>query len=157
MMRRAWLGKPALAAALAVLLAAELLLPGPAAPPAREAPGIPAGTTAQIGDDAISQWSAAILARPLFNQNRRPVQVASTASGNVLPRLSAVIVIGNSRRAVFATPGQKPQIIGQGESIGPYTLDAIAPDKVELRGPDGPMTLRPQFLAAAPATVANNN
>jgi hypothetical protein len=150
-------GMPALAAALGVILAAELLLPGPAAPPARVAPALAEGTPDQIADATISQWGATILARPLFNQTRRPVPVASTGTSNLLPRLSAIIVIGNSRRAVFATPGQKPQILGTGETIGPYTLDAIAPDKVELHGPDGTMTLRPQFLTTAPATVANNN
>jgi hypothetical protein len=157
MMRRAWLGKPALAAALGLLLVAELLLPGPPLPTAREAPAIPAAMADQNADASISQWGATILARPLFNQNRRPVQMVSTGASNILPRLSAVIVIGNTRRAVFATPGQKPQIIAEGETIGPYTLDSIAPDKVRLHGPDGAMTLRPQFLTPAPATVATNN
>jgi hypothetical protein len=157
MTRPKWLGLPALAAALSLLLAAELLLPGPAMPTAREAPAVTAGSPDQIADASISQWGSTILARPLFNQTRRPVQVASTDAGNVLPRLSAVIVIGNSSRAVFATPGQKPQILGVGESIGPYRVDSIAPDKVVLHGPDGTLTLHPQFLTPASATVATNN
>ena len=126
------LGKPAFAAALSLLLAAELLLPGPAAPPAREAPAIPAATPDQGADAAILQWGGTILARPLFDASRRPADQAGPETGFTLPRLSAIIVIG-----------------------GPYRLTSIAPDKVEMLGPDGTVTLHPQRMPAAPAPAAN--
>ncbi len=151
------LRKPALAAALSVLLAAELLLPGPAAAPAREAPAIVAGTPDQGTDAAILQWGGTVLARPLFNASRRPVNNTSTETGFTLPRLSAIIVIGGMRSAIFAAPGQKPMLVAEGGAIGPYRLTSIAPNKVELLGPEGAVTLHPQFMAAAPAAVANNN
>jgi hypothetical protein len=157
MTRRAWLARLAPAGALGLLLAAEWLLPGPAAPPAREALAVPAGAPDPAGDAAIQQWGATILARPLFNSDRRPVPPAGTVVDNTLPRLSAVIVIGGIRRAVFAAPGQKPQLLVEGQTIGPYKVEAIAPDKVRLLGPDGPMTLHPQFMTATPTAMANNN
>ena len=149
------LGKPAFAAALSLLLAAELLLPGPAAPPAREAPAIPAATPDQGADAAILQWGGTILARPLFDASRRPAAQAGPETGFTLPRLSAIIVIGGTRSAIFAAPGQKPMLVAEGGEIGPYRLTSIAPDKVEMLGPDGTVTLHPQRMPAAPAPAAN--
>jgi general secretion pathway protein N len=140
--------KPALAAALAVLFAAEWLLPGPAAPPARQPPAIPATTADTGADAAIAQWGATILARPLFNQDRRPVQPAAPDTTEPLPRLSAIIVVGGSRRAIFAASGEKPQTVAEGGAIGAYRIKTVLPDKVDLIGPNGPVTLRPQFMTS---------
>jgi hypothetical protein len=154
MIRQPWLVKPALAAALALLFAAEWLLPGPAAAPVREPPAIPATIADNAADAGISQWGNTILARPLLNQNRRPAPQPGTATSDTLPRLSAIIVIGGTRHAIFNAAGQKPQLVAEGGEIGSYRLKTVAPDRVDLLGPNGPVTLRPQFIPAAPAATA---
>lgn len=148
---------PAIAAALAVLFAIELLLPEPGLPPAREAPATAAGRPDAGADAAIGQWGDTILARPLFNADRRPADVAGAATSATLPRLSAIIVVGGTRRAIFVAPGQKPVLVSEGGDIGPDRITAIAPGKVELLGPDGAVTLRLQLIPAGPAAAANPN
>jgi hypothetical protein len=151
------LALPGIAVALTVLLAAELLLPGPGADTGRVALGIPAATPDQGADADISQWGDTILARPLFSANRRPADQPSASTDNTLPRLSAIIIIGGTRTAIFAAPGQKAQLVHQGGTINGYQLQNIAPDKVRLLGPDGAVTLRLQLIHTAPATAANAN
>ncbi|MDD2704428.1 MAG: hypothetical protein PHU07_03725 [Acidocella sp.] len=139
---------PLLAAGLGLLLTAELLLPGPTAPPPRASPAIPAAAPDDAADAATSQWADTILARPLFNADRRPVQEAG--ANTALPRLSAIIVTDGVRSAIFSATGQKPQVVGEGGEIGGYRIEAIAPDEVKLAGPGGLLTLHPQFVTAAP-------
>jgi hypothetical protein len=144
----------ALALALFMLLAAELLPSGPAAS-APAALAVPAATPAQAADAAVGQWATTILARPLFNASRRPVQVAVSDMDVSLPRLSAIIVNGGVRSAVFDDGGPKPLVLTAGGEIGAYRLETIAPDNVNLLGPDGQVTLRPQFTTGAAATPGN--
>lgn len=149
--------KPALAAGLAMLLAAELCWPGAGMPTAREMAALPSGG-ADAGDDAaISQWGEVILARPLFTASRRPADQPSASTVAVLPRLSAIIIIGGTRTAIFAAPGQKPQAVGEGGTIDGYQMQAIAPDGVKMLGPSGAVTLRPQLVPAAPTDAASGN
>jgi len=149
------LAKPALAAGLALLLAAELTLAG--SPPAatRAALSIPPGKPDQVDAAAIDRWGDTVLARPLFTASRRPGAPPGADIVTVLPRLSAVIVVGGVRRAVFVAAGEKSQVIGEGETIGSYTLKAIGPDSVVLIGPNGQVTQRPQFIT--PGAAANTS
>lgn len=154
MSRYASLARPALAGTLMLLLAALWLLPGPTA----STPPLPALLPAappDATDAAISQWGNTALARPLFNPGRRPADQPGAAADGSLPRLSAIIVTAGGSAAVFAADGQKPQVIAQGDSIAGYVLNRIAPDHVELSGPGGPLTLRPQFAGAAAAGTAS--
>lgn len=151
------LTKPALAGGLALLLAGELVLPGPGAAPGGVPPAMPASAPVQNNDDAIAAWGGTALARPLFNASRRPAAEASTQIDFTLPRLSAIIVTGATRRAIFAAPGQKPVMVGEGGEIGPYRITAIAPYSVQLLGPGGNLTLRLQALPPAPAVAASGN
>ena len=143
--------KPALAAAFLLLLAAEWLLPGPQAPALRTPPALPAATPDASADAQISQWASTALARPLFNADRRPVEQPGTES-DALPRLSAIIITGSNRAAIFDASGQKPQIVPEGGEIDGYRLQHIAPGTVDLLGPDGPVTLRPRFASPDPTT-----
>ncbi len=146
------LGKPALAGALALLCAAEWLLPGPEAPPAPSFATSHAAAAAIASDATVSQWGNTVLARPLLSPARRPVPVASNIdddSDYTLPRLTAIIITGGASRAAFSNPGQKPVLVAYGGMIGPYRVTAIAPDHVELLGPNGPTRLQPQFVAPA--------
>jgi hypothetical protein len=147
---------PALTAMLTLLLAVEWMLPEPA--PQHIAPSIPAAG-ADIGTDAaVGQWAATILARPIFNADRRPVaQAESSAAAAPLPRLTAIIIVAGVSRAVFSDPGAKPILVGQGGAVDGYQLKEIKARSVSLVGPDGgTTTLRPQFMAAAPAPAPGN-
>ncbi len=144
----------ALAALLGMLLLAELALPLPgAAPLPLPSPGV-SRAAAQPGA-AIGQWSATALARPLFDPSRRPADQGGEDGG--LPRLSAIIVTDGVRSAIFAADGQKPQIIGEGGSIGGYRVRDILPDAVRLDGPAGPLTLHPQFITTSPAPTGTGS
>jgi hypothetical protein len=146
---------PGLAGGLALLLAAEWLLPG-AAPPPRIMPAIPAPGAGAQADAAVSQWANTILARPLFSQNRRPPAVADANAVVVLPRLTAIIITPGTSRAVFLAPGGKALALGPGGEVAGYQLKSITAGSVILLGPDGgTTTLRPQFLNPAPANAAS--
>ncbi|MBB5372215.1 hypothetical protein [Acidocella aromatica] len=150
-MTRLW---PALTALLAALLLAELALPLPGIVPQRLSPPS-TNPVARQTDTAVSQWSDTALARPLFTPSRRPADQGRGDDG--LPRLSAIIVTNGTRSAIFSTDGQKPQILGEGGTVGGYRVRAILPDKVELDSSSGPLTLRPQFITSPPAAVATDN
>jgi len=148
--------KPVLAGILGLLLVVELLLPGAEAPPPHGVSLLQGGTADQGADAAINQWGTTALARPLFNATRRPVDDTSATVTATPPRLCAIIVIGGTRSAIFAPDGGKPVVVGQGGDVGPYHVTAIAQDSVDVLGPDGAATLRPQSIAAAaPAPQGN--
>jgi general secretion pathway protein N len=147
---------PGLAGMLTLLLAVEWMLPGAA--PQHIAPSIPAAAADTGTDAAVGQWAATILARPIFNPDRRPAaQADSSDATEPLPRLTAIIIVAGVSRAVFSAAGAKPILVGQGGAVGGYQLKAITSRSVSLLGPDGGITtLRPQFLAPA-ATPAPGN
>ncbi len=144
---------PALAAALALLLAAEWLLPG-GAPPPRIMPAIPVPGAGTQADAAVGQWATTILARPIFSPDRRPPAVAEANTVVVLPRLTAIIITPSTRRAVFLAPGGKALALGPGGEVAGYELKSITAGSVVLLGPDGGITtVRPQFLTPAAANA----
>jgi general secretion pathway protein N len=146
---------PALAAVLALLLAAEWLLPG-AAPPPRVMPAIPAPGAGAAADAAVGQWASTILARPIFSPDRRPPAVADANAVIVLPRLTAIIITPETRRAVFLAPDGKALALGPGGEVAGYELKSITAGSVVLLGPDGGITtVRPQFLTPPPADAAS--
>ncbi len=154
MNRHAALALPLLAGFLLLLLAAEWLLPNAAAPDWQRRPAIPAGMADNSTDADIAGWTASILARPLLSPSRRPAAQPGHALSETLPRLSAIIVIGGTRHAIFAAAGQKAHLVKEGDELGVYRIETVAPDKVDLLGPNGPVTLKPQFIpAAAPAAA----
>lgn len=141
--------KPVLAAALVLLFAAEWLWPGAGVPAGHEALVI-SGAAADEGTDAAStQWADTILARPLFEANRRPAAAPAAVTEDVPPHLTAIIINGAEGYAVFSVNGEKPQDVGKGGNIGGYMVKTIAADRVQLLGASGLLTLRPQFAAAA--------
>lgn len=148
MSRYTRLALPVLAGSLFLLLAVSWLLPGPAAAPWHVPAAMPAAT-ADAAAVSVSQWGDTALARPLFNPGRRPLDQPGAMADGSLPRLSAIIISGGTSAAVFAGDGQKPQVVSAGGAIGGYVLKRITADHVELTGPDGTLTLHPQFAAAA--------
>lgn len=141
---------PGLAGGLLLLLGLEWLVPATGTAPAAPL-ALPAATAAGAGGGS-GQWAATALARPLFSPSRRPDATASTGAQDTLPRLSAIIVSGAGRVAIFSASGQKPQTVEVGSAIGGYRVQSIGPDDVALAGPGGTLSLTPRFAAAAAAT-----
>lgn len=139
-----------LAAALLVVVAAETL-GGPRklslAPAARLAA---AGVTpaARLAADRSAD-GATIDARPLFSASRRPAHVAGTAvSAAASLRLSAIFIGGTNRRCVFDADSH-PLVAREGGHAGPYTILAIAADRVTVADGSGTHVLRPMALPAS--------
>jgi hypothetical protein len=138
---------------LFLVLLTELLVgqaapaPGPTPMPVVLAP--PAA--ANVVSAALSaQWSAAILARPLFRATRRPLPPAAVATADVsLPRLSAIVITAAGSSAIFITDDGTAAVVATGGRIGAYTVLKIEPDMVRLVGPSGIINARPQFATAA--------
>ncbi|WP_428489272.1 hypothetical protein [Rhodopila sp.] len=134
---------------LCLLIAAEIVTgAGTAAPE----PTGRTGALAQIGptDTALAPdrhgtWLEQILARPLFSQDRRPVEVAAAGVAG-LPRLTGVVVTESQRVAIFAPASKGHPIIAQsGAHIGEYEVKGITDAGVTVAGPRGTTLLRPAF------------
>jgi hypothetical protein len=151
-----------LCGALAVIIAAEFS-PGQhtAGAIGRVAAIRPAGVSAPdapLPEDAdLAQWIAAILDRPLFATDRRPVagNQAATAPPGV-PRLAGIIMAPDLAAAIFQQPkGGKPLVARPGELVDGWAVTTIATSGVSLRKAGARMTLTLQFdddhTTAAPA------
>lgn len=146
--------KLAIAAGLSLILTVELLPSHPLRPVLKLHDPVAASPSASAARHAVADWARLILARPLFRADRRPVPVAGKEPDKGLPRLSAIIVARGDRRAIFAGHGGKSLTLAEGGRIGAYRLDTIMADRISLLGPDGRITLRPQFSDHPVATAA---
>ncbi|MDT7949950.1 MAG: hypothetical protein RQ966_00445 [Acetobacteraceae bacterium] len=140
------------AAGLAALVAFELrpLPAAPPAPPATSAPSIgPAAAPVQEPGARPDVLAATLLARPLFTPSRRPPGETSPASASpaaeTLPRMTAILIDGSRRSAIFVPPGGKPTVVAEGGRIGPFVVRAIEPERVIVAGPDGERTVHTSF------------
>lgn len=139
---------PGLAALLGLVLTAELLAGPETGGPARLG-GFPAARGgAAVHEPVVARWAATALARPLFSADRRPQQDDTASTG--LARLTAIVIGGGTRRAIFAAEGQKPRIVPEGGEIGGYKLLHITGDSVQLGGAAGTLTLQPKFNVVLP-------
>jgi hypothetical protein len=109
-----------------------------------------------VAADQTPRLVAAALARPLFNPDRRPARQAggaavSGAGGPVLPRLAGIIIDPAGGVAIFApaVAGEKPLAVPVGGTLSAWTVVAIAPREVRVRGPEGESTLHVAFDVAA--------
>jgi hypothetical protein len=139
---------PGLAGLLGVVLAAELLAGPEMAGPQRLGHVPAARSGAAAHEPVVAHWAETALARPLFSADRRPPQDDKATTG--LARLTAIVIAGGSRRAIFAADGQKPRIVPEGGEIGGYKLLHITGDSVQLGGTDGTLTLHPKFNVVVP-------
>jgi hypothetical protein len=108
----------------------------------------------ETASDQARRWETAILARPLFNPDRRPIAQAMAGSGEAagLPRLSGIMITPVGRHAIFTSmSGGKPVVVTEGGSVGGYLVEAISPGNVVLAGSDGRHNLRPTFDNIRPA------
>ena len=125
--------------------------PAPAPSPVSATPDAPAAPAVlQTNPTPLVET---LLARPLFSQTRRPPNVASPvgaapSAAVPLPRMTAIMIDGPRRSAIFAAPGSsggKPSIVTEGSNIGPFTVQTIEPQQVIVMGPDGKRTVRTSF------------
>lgn len=89
-----------------------------------------------------------ILARPLFAAARRPTAAlaAPTPPPVSLPRLTAILVNGGSRSAIFAVAGEaRPLVVHEGARVGDHVVQSIEASQVTLSGPSMPQIVRPTF------------
>ena len=111
---------------------------------------VPAAHAPAVQVQHADEWVQTVLARPLFNRDRRPADApAAVAAGEAstpLPRLTGARISPAGRRAIFAgADGGRPVVVGEGDSVAGYTVQAISPGAVTLQGPDGQRSVSPTF------------
>ncbi len=142
------------AAMLAAGVGAELLWPMQDATEAPPVPATPAAAAAILAAEPYAAWTAAMLARPLFNPDRRPVPPAAVAASapaasQQLPRLTGILVTPQGSHAIFAGgEGEHATIAGEGARVGAWQVLAIRAGEVQLSGPEGRRTVRPSYVDA---------
>jgi hypothetical protein len=113
--------------------------PEPGAPPRAQGPRV---------DDLLTT----VLSRPLFSPTRQPAtrqnsdQTAGTGLTDV--RLSGIVIERGRRLAIFAIPGAKPAVRGEGETVNDWRVDRITLREVVLSGPAGSTTMEPKIDAS---------
>lgn len=151
--RAAPIGLSAMAAALSCIIALEAATwrkPVPASPVRPTKAAVPNLAPSAAGPDPHEDWFNQILARPLFNPDRRPIE--SGVRG--LPRLTGIVVAGAQRVAIFAGPSNGRPVLAQaGAHIGAYEVRSIADEGVTVVGPTGTSLVRPAFDPARPAAT----
>jgi len=90
-----------------------------------------------------------MLARPLFDENRRPpadVAISNASISKPLPRLTGVVMSPAGGFAIFAgAEGVRPIVVREGDRIGVVVIETVAAGQVNIRGPDGSVVLHPGF------------
>ncbi len=129
-----WMGDPGRSRPLLVVLAlfalAAVQLGFPDSPQTLPAAGGGRAKAAEDRATAVTEWPA-ILERPLFAPNRRPVK-ADEAAPSVLDGY-LVLGIGLMRpaaTAVVKTPGGKPTRLVPGQRLDGWTLTMIEPKRL---------------------------
>ncbi len=144
-----------LAGVLVIAAAAELLAPAADVTSAAAPVSITgAGAAALVSASDTGTWQNAILARPLFRPDRKPLTAAPAMVAAALPRLTAIVMTAAGASAIFDGDDGKPVIVVTGGNVAGYKIQSISPDRVELAGPDGRTVLRPQFASPAAAAAA---
>jgi len=101
---------------------------------------------------------ARLLARPLFNDGRRPaVSALAVPTSLAPPRLTGVFVSAQARSAIFAAAGDgKPVVLGVGDSVSAFRVQTIEAGQVTMVGADGSTRLlRPSFDSKPPLAHAD--
>lgn len=125
------------------------------APPAQMPQSVQAA--ADQGDQSVD----ILLARPLFDPERKPegapgsAKAAAAAAGEP-PRLAGIVLLPGIKTAIFQPAGkdEKPIVAGEGGDVAGWKVLSIDDGAVGVAGPHGTRTLSPQFDPnAAPSAV----
>jgi hypothetical protein len=120
----------------------------------RETKSVP---IAAVGRNDRAADVVVILARPLFQANRRPTEGSGAQPEASGPgRLTGILVSQGIGRLIFAgAAGGKPVVVTEGDHIGTDVVQSIATGQATLLGPDGLKTIRPSFSdAQVPKTAS---
>jgi len=120
----------------------------------------PAPFLQQALPERMQACVSALQARPLFTPGRTPYRREPHPPAEPVrpPRLTGLIVMQGVRRAIFAaSDGRRPSVMAEGGQLGPFTVTAIAANKVELTGPAGVYTLHPSSDAGVRSLFAFND
>lgn len=137
--------REALLAAAAALLAVLALWPWARwalHAPDRAPELAPAAASAPAALPALETF-AEIAQRPLFTPGRRPSPTTPVAAPQGL-RLEGVIVMGAEKRAIIKQADGHTARLGEGDTIGEWTVRRIDPDHVLLVAGDRRLDLTPR-------------
>jgi hypothetical protein len=144
----------AIAAVLAALVVAELVVPVGGGESVVETTAPRTNATAAASGGA-GDFVSTILARPLFRADRRPAPGDArglSAGPGDLPRLTAILLTSEEKRAIFQPAGkERPIVVVEGETVGNWRVDQIAVDAVTLTGPGGTRRVEPKFSNSPPS------
>jgi hypothetical protein len=146
-LRTAGIKLVALAVALVGIIGYELrsYSVGGASSEARQIPAF-----VQKRDDSVvvhdeTGYLSAVLARPLFQSDRRPFLNSAKVEPSV-GRLTAIMITENDKRLIFSgAPGGKPVVVTEGDHIGSDIVQSISTERASLAGPDGVKFIQPSF------------
>ena len=96
--------------------------------------------------DATAALVDTVLARPLFQADRRPAEADPGKAVPAAGRLTGIVVSQGVGRLIFAgAAGGKPIIAAEGDRIGADIVQAIGAGQATLLGPEGATTISPSF------------
>jgi hypothetical protein len=96
--------------------------------------------------DAVSRWMKAALARPLFQEDRRP-SAADDGHAGAPARLAAVLTGDFGARAIFMPAADgRAVVVRPGDRIGELLIRAIGPGWVVIEIAGSKRILRPEFI-----------
>lgn len=146
------------AVSLGLLVGLELIAGAGVETPAEPATAGLAAKTPQLAHKQppnIQEWTATVMARPLFSPTRRPVGTGSAGDATP-PRLTAVLITPAQRLAIFVPAGEgKPLTLTEGGRIGPFLLQAIEDGQVTLAEANKERVVRPSFASSDLPAIGN--
>ncbi len=104
----------------------------------------------------IAQWQHTVLARPLFNPDRRPA-ASSVAADAGLPRLAGIIAAPDAAIAIFQPGKGKPVLARAGDTVAGWQVAAVSPTLVSLRKDTDRLALAPSFGLSDAAAVTQQH
>jgi general secretion pathway protein N len=93
-----------------------------------------------------------IAERPLFAPDRRPSATARPAAAPLGLRLEGIIAIGGVKRAIIKQADGRSARVGEGDTLGEWTVRRIESDRVVLGGAERELELVPARRPPTPPT-----
>jgi hypothetical protein len=151
-------------ALLAAIITSEIMTAAGPDLPASAAPAPSEPSPPRIRPEIRGRYGellAVILARPLFSSTRRPAPRSDdtiTDSGLSDTRLAGIVIAPDHRIAIFASNGEKPLAVSEGQTVSGWRVERITSREVSLSGPGGTKTMQPKSdpnLAPPPTAEVN--
>jgi hypothetical protein len=102
--------------------------------------------------DVAQGWLTMSLERPLFRENRRPLQVSGDPASRAdePTRLTGVMTGPFGNRALFLTAGNpKPIVAQEGSHVGDFVVLSIEPGQAVIQSGETTRTLQPVFAESS--------